>query len=550
MPNLDPVSTEILWARLISIVDEAALALQRTSFSTTVRDSNDFAFSLLDTRGNSLADNTLGVPSFAGMMSLVVKAILASHPVSSWRHGDAIVTNDPWLSTGHLPDTTVICPIFHAERLVAFSASSAHKADIGGAGYAADVSEVFEEGLRIPPMKLYRRGKRNKDVYEIIGANVRVPELVLGDLEAQVAAAHFCGIRIGELLADLGLNDLTDFGHDIIDRTRQAMQAAISSLPDGVYRDGIDADGFESPVQIRLAIVVRGSTLLLDFRGTSPQVSRGINVVYNYTYAFACYAVKCLLDPQTPKNSGSYSQLSLIVPEGSILNCTFPAAVNGRSLTGHYVSLAVMRALSPVLQDRVLADCGSCPGLRAVFYGINRHDRKFTQMLFYNGGMGAMQEKDGLSCTGFPTNAGGPSVELLESVAPLMVRRRELIPDSGGPGRWRGGCGQVVEIEVLSQHPVRLWTQFDRIKHAAAGLLGAGAGAPASLTLNYGSSLPAKGQVVLATGDVVTLRYAGGGGFGPPGERSRALVAEDIANGLVSWQAAIRHYGYEAGSEA
>lgn len=538
----DPVALQILWSRLVAIVDESAAALQRTSFSTTVRESNDYACAILGPDATTLAENTLGVPSFAGVMSRVLRRFLERFPQDTWQPGDVGLTNDPWLATGHLPDTTIVTPVFVDDRLVAFTANAAHKSDMGGAGYTALAKEVFEEGLRLPLTKVHVAGEPNEAVVDIIRANTRTPDVVMGDLAAQIAASHVCHARLVEFLEEQGLTDLTPLGEAVQRRAEQAMRRAIERLPDGEYRHSLDTDGFEEPLTIAAALRVHGDTLTIDFSGTSPQLDRGVNSVYNYTYALTCYTVKCVLDPETPKNEGSYRPIAVHVPEGTALNPRFPAAVNARSMSGHFVASAVLGALSQVVPDRVIADSGSCPGLRLHFSGVGRDGQPFGQMLFPNGGMGAAAHRDGLDCTGFPTNAGGASIEVTEAVAPLVVWEREYLPDSGGPGRQRGGLGQRVVIEYVSDRPGVLRSQFDRTRFPAHGLFGGHPGARSRITLN-GVEQPGKTLQPLSRGDIVVAHYAGGGGFGPPEERAAELVAKDVEMGVVSPAAARDVYG-------
>lgn len=542
----DPVALQILWSRLVAIVDESAAALQRTSFSTTVRESNDYACALLGPDAQSLAENTLGVPSFAGVMSRVMGEFLDRYPLETWQPGDIGLTNDPWLSTGHLPDTTVVTPVFVGSTLVAFTANAAHKSDMGGAGYTALATEIFEEGLRIPLTKVYEQGEPNTAVLDIIRANTRTPEVVMGDIAAQIAASHVCQGRLLEFLEEQQLYDLAPLGDAVQRRAERAMRTAIRALPDGEYAYAFDTDGFEEPLHIAVTIRIDGDGLAIDFAGTSDQLNRGVNSVYNYTYALTCYTVKCVLDPETPKNEGSYRPIEVIVPEGSALNPRFPAAVNARSMSGHFVASAVLGALSQVVPDQVIADSGSCPGLRLHFSGVDRDGQPFGQMLFPNGGMGAGSRHDGLDCTGFPTNAGGASIEVTEAVAPLVVWERQYLVDSGGAGRQRGGLGQRVMIEFRSDQPGVLRSQFDRMRFPAPGLFGGQPGGLSAITLNDVEQ-PGKMMEPLGPGDVVVAHYAGGGGFGPPMERPRELVAQDLRKGVVSPEAAHDLYGYEEG---
>lgn len=542
----DPVALQILWSRLVAIVDESATALQRTSFSTTVRESNDYACALLGPDATTLAENTLGVPSFAGVMSRVTRAFLDRFPVETWRPGDLGLTNDPWLNTGHLPDTTILAPVFLGDELVAFVANAAHKSDIGGAGYTALAADVYEEGLRLPICKLHEDGVPNEAVIDIVRANTRVPEIVMGDLAAQIAAAHVCQERLLELLVEQRLTDLTPLATQIHERAERAMRTAIAALPDGTYVHAFDTDGFEEPLRIAVALTVDGDALTIDFDGTSDQVNRGVNSVFNYTYAMTCYTVKCVLDPDTPKNEGSYRPIEVRIPEGCILNPRFPAAVNARSMSGQFAASAVLGALSQVLPDRVIADSGSCPGLRLHFSGIDREGEPYGQMLFPNGGMGAGARRDGLDCTGFPTNAGGASVEVTEAVAPLVVWERTFLADSGGPGARRGGVGQRVVIELVSERPGVLRSQFDRMIFPAQGLFGGHPGGLSRIVLN-GRDLPGKVQEPIRQGDRIVAHYAGGGGFGPPQERDREAVRRDLEHGLISPEAARDVYRLDPG---
>ena len=542
--RLDPVELGILWGRLVAIVDESATALQRTSFSTTVRESNDYACALLDPSGTTLAENTLGVPSFAGVMSRVTHAFLDRYPMETWRPGDVGLTNDPWLATGHLPDTSILAPVFLGERLVAFTANAAHKSDMGGSGYTAMAEQVYEEGLRLPLCKLVEEGRVNEAVVDIVRANTRVPEIVMGDLDAQIAASQVCAGRLREFLTEAGIDDLTPLGSAVQERAERSMRAAINALPDGEYQYGLQTDGFSDPLHIETTIRIAGDELEVDFTGTSAQFGRGINSVFNYTYALTCYTVKCVLDPATPKNEGSYRPITVTVPEGCVLNPRFPAAVNARSMSGHFVSSGVLGALSPVVPDQVIADSGSCPGLRLHFSGVDREGTAFGQMLFPNGGMGAGAAKDGLDCTGFPTNAGGASVEAIEAVAPLVVWERRYLPDSGGAGRCRGGLGQRVVVEFRAEKPGVLRTQFDRVRYPPPGLFGGLPGGRSRIVMNGEEEIPGKAVAPVTQGDIVTADYAGGGGYGPPGERPTHLVEQDLHYGLISEDAARDIYGW------
>lgn len=533
--GFDPITLEILWSRLISIADEAAAALLRTAFSTIVRESNDFATVLMDANGDSVTENTGGIASFSCILPRTTKHFLARFPRETWRPGDCVITNDPWLATGHLPDITAVTPIFHRGRLVGFAGSIAHSPDVGGALWSADCREVFEEGIRIPPIRLLREGRREEAVLEMLLSNVRVPDQVLGDLEAQLTANGVCASRVAEFLEDAGLDSLQPLGRALHARADRAMRGAIAALPDGTWRATIEADGFDEHVtRIACAVTVSGDRMGIDFAGTSPQVDRGINCVMNYTHAYSVYPVKCALDPFTPRNEGSYRAIEVAAPEGSILNPRFPAPCSARQLTGHLLAGAIYKALAPVIPDRVIAECGGAPTMRCLFSGLDRHGDRFSQILFASGGMGAAPHRDGLPTTAFPTNAGAGSIEAFESVAPLVVWRKQFRPDSGGAGRYRGGLGQEAEIEVRSPGPLRLSLLSDRRDHPAEGVLGGRPGATAEIALGDGTRPHPKSRTTVAPGARLVMRYAGGGGYGPPEERDPDALAADLRDGVVT----------------
>ena len=544
--DFDPVTLEILWSRLISIADESAAALLRTSFSTIVRESNDFATVLMDANGDSLSENTAGIPSFVGILPRTLKHFLARFPKEEWRPGDCIITNDPWMATGHLPDITMAAPIYYRGKLVGFSGSIAHSPDIGGSLWSADCRELFEEGLRIPPIKFLNEGAPNQDVFDLILGNVRLPEQVLGDLYAQVTANQVCARRLTEFLDDAELVDLTTLSQSLQARAELAMRTAIAELLDRTYRGAVDADGFDDDeTHIECAVTVDGSDLHVDYDGTSKQIGRGLNSVMNYTYAYTVYPIKCALDPLTPRNEGSYRSVTVDAPLGSILNPRYPAPCNARQLTGHLLTGAIYNALAEAIPDRIVAECGGAPSLRSVYSGIDRQGNRFSQILFASGGMGASIERDGLPTTAFPTNAGAGSIEAFESISPLIVWKKELRADSGGAGRCRGGDGQEIEVEVVSSEPVRLSLLTDRQKYPPKGLAGGGDGALVDIRLGDGTRPHPKSRSILNPGDRLFIRFAGGAGFGDPRERDPASVRDDIKNGYITAEAARRDYDVE-----
>jgi N-methylhydantoinase B len=545
--EFDPITLEIYSNRLVSVADEAAAGLVRTAFSTIVRESNDYATVLMDRNGDSIAENTGGIASFSCILPLTTKKFLELFPADAWKPGDVVITNDPWLATGHLPDFTVVTGVFHRNALVGFMGCIAHSPDVGGALWSADCRELFEEGIRIRPSHLMRAGEWNEELLGLLLANVRVPEQVRGDLEAQVVANELGSRRLQEFLDDTGLAHLQDLSTILHTLTDKAMRNAIRALPDGVYRSRIAADGFdEQETVIECAVTIKGDSMHIDYAGTSPQIGRGINCVWNYTYAYSVYPVKCSLDPFTLRNEGSYRAITVAAPERSILNPAYPAPVSARQLTGHLLAGAVYKALSEILPDRIIAECGGAPTMRALFSGYRENGDRFSQVIFASGGMGAAAHRDGMSTTAFPTNVGAGSIEALESCSPLVIWSKELLADSGGPGRFRGGLGQKIEVEIRSSLPVHLSLLADRHKHPASGFDGGHPGAAARIALADGTSLHPKSKTILPPGSRMTLEYAGGGGYGPPGERSQESIGKDLQDGYITGRAARDVYGYGA----
>lgn len=544
--ELDPITLEIYWNRLISAADEAATGLLRTAFSTIVRESNDFATVLMDRNGDSVSENTGGLASFSCILPRTTKFFLGKFPAETWKPGDVVITNDPWIATGHLPDFTVVTGIFHRGKLVGFSGSISHSPDIGGSLWAADCREIFEEGIRIPPGHLLREGQWNQQMLDILLGNVRVPRQVLGDLQAQVVACEVGARRVQEFLDDTGLPDLQDLSAALRERADRAMRRAIAEVPDGEWYAEIGADGFDDKkTLIACRVTVRGETMAIDYSGTSPQIDRGINCVMNYTHAYSVYPVKCALDPFTPRNEGSYQAITVTAPERSILNPVYPAPVSARQLTGHLLAGAIYKALSQVIPDKIIAECGGAPTMRALFSGLKHDGDSFSQVLFASGGMGACPHKDGMSATAFPTNVGAGSIEAYESVAPIIVWKKRLRQDSGGAGTFRGGLGQEVLLEVDTKEAARLSLLSDRHENPASGVLGGLPGGRSVIAFKDGTKPHPKSRTVVAPGEQVMLLYAGGGGYGDPKKRSRDAVRADLRDGYISEQAARTIYGLE-----
>ena len=529
--RLDAVTLEVLWTRVISVVDEAAKAIVRTSFSTLSNEANDFACVLTDARGRALAQNSGSIPSFIGTLPATVRHFIRELGAESMRPGDVLITNDAWLGTGHMSDVSVLKPIFHRDRLVAFSATTSHMPDIGGRIRAIEAREIFEEGLHIPLARLVRDGRVDDTMVALIRANVRTPDQTMGDIWAQVSANELMERRVRSLMDDYGLDNLTELGDELFSRSERAMREAIRAVPDGTYRYGFRTDGTGAPFEFKIALTVKGDEIVADYAGSSPQQPRAINCVMAYTFAMTAYAVRCVLLPGLPNNEGMYRPVRVEAPEGSILNPRFPAAVVSRATTGHYVPALVLGALHRVIPDRVMAGVGS--PLWALSQSSTREDgRPYTTVLFFNGGMGATPIKDGENVLSWPSNISSTPVEVAERQSPLFFHYKRLRPGSGGAGRFRGGLGQDILIESRSPRPIVLSVMAERTKFPAPGLAGGAAGGLGDVRIN-GTRIDNRKQHVLERGDRVLVRTPGGGGYGPRGKRDRRLIALDRALGYV-----------------
>ena len=531
--RFDAVELELLWRRLISLVDEAAAALVRTSFSTLVRESYDFSCIVTDETGQSLVQATESIPSFIGTLPETVKHFLRFFPPEKLSPGDVLITNDIWLGTGHLPDITVAKPIFHHGKLVAFSASTAHAPDIGGKIRSPEPREVFEEGLQIPPLKLMRAGEADETLVAILRKNVRTPEQTMGDLWAQVVALDLMEERLHILMEQAELDDLSALAAEIHARCEVAMRSAIAALPDGTYSSELQTDGLmDKPVTLKLSLTIEGDRIIADYTGTDSQVDRAINCALCYTYAMTMYGIKVCTSPNLPNNEGAWRSISIIAPEGCIVNPVFPASGGSRMLIGHYLPMLVFGCLGQIVPERVMAACGS-PMWGMNQSGVNAQGKPYANMFFYNGGMGANMRGDGISCLSWPSNVSSTAIEITEHIAPLRVHYKRLRPDSGGPGRHRGGLGQEIALESRSETPIAVSFLAERTIFPAFGIEGGKAGAPGVLRIN-GDKVDPKKQYVLSRGDTVILATPGGGGHGDPEQRNKMALESDIQAGYTS----------------
>jgi 5-oxoprolinase (ATP-hydrolysing)/N-methylhydantoinase A len=549
----DPIALEIMWARLVTVVEEMWLTVCRTAFSLIISEAQDFACDLLDAQGETLAHSPRAMPVFNLTMPRAVKALLEAFPPETLAPGDVLITNDPWLCAGHLPDLCIVTPIFLDGTLVGLTATVGNVSDIGGTKDSHGAREVYDEGFQIPPMKLQEAGRPNATLLALLGKNVRNAYEVLGDVHSMMAANAVGGERLLAFMRDYGLRDLRALAKVVQDRSEKAMRDAIRALPDGVY----EAESWNNPqgTQLRypVRITVAGDAMTIDFAGAPAQLPLGgYNCTMNYTAAHATYPMKCILTPGVRGNAGCYRPFTVLAPEGSILNATYPAACNMRARTGWYIAPAVFNALAEAAPRGVQATTG-LPYISGI-YARDTDGTLRTDSLFMGGGQGASAHGDGKSALLWPTSASNTALEMFESRVPVLIMEKELLPDSGGPGRHRGGLGQRVRyrklhddgrLSLVSAYP-------EGVDDKPPGLFGGQPGARARirLTRRDGTLIRDLGRgerVQLTDADVVIdVLVAGGAGYGPPEERPRAALEQDLRLGLVSPEAARRDYGMQS----
>jgi len=546
--KFDPITLEILWRRLVSIVDEADASVARTAFSSLLRDAHDYTCMFTDSRGQELVQGTFCTPGQAGAMALGVKKVINSIPLEDYRQEDVFIVNDPWLLAGHLNDVCVLSPIFFKGRPVAFTACVFHHSDIGGR-VSSDNREVFEEGIYIPVAKLYDAGKLNEDLLNMIRWNVRTPKEVTGDIRSQVAANHVCAQKIIEMMEDEGLDTLDDLADEIIGRTETSMRSAIAKIADGTYaHEGIiEGAGKRPDIKIKLTVKVDGSDIHVDFDGTSGQVDWGVNVVYNFTYAYVFMAIKSAFDPDIPINEGAIRPVKMTAPEGSIINCKFPAAVAARMQVGHFMTEMVFNALAEATPDNIIAGSGGTPAQTNILYGKRANGKPWHTMIIRGGGMGASSRFDGHHCAIFPANGANTPVEILESDTPLIIEERGLIMDSGGPGKQRGGIGRRMIIRSPddgenSPQRTTIAIQAGRFIYPPGGIFNGKDGSKAKFLKNSENADPS-GLTFCDPGDRISFISAGGGGYGNPFERNPKAVERDVQYGYISIEKAKQDYG-------
>ncbi|RQR43320.1 hydantoinase B/oxoprolinase family protein [Burkholderia sp. Bp9140] len=535
--NIDTIHMQVMWNRLISVVEEQAMALIRTAFSTSVREAGDLSAGIFDKRGRMLAQAVTGTPGHVNTMAEAVEHFMKEIGVERMYEGDVYLTNDPWRGTGHLHDFTVVSPSFLDGELIGYFASTAHVVDIGGRGFGPDSREVYEEGLFVPIMKLIERGEVNRDLVNIIRNNVREADKVVGDLYALASCNETGHKRLLEMLREFDLADVEGIGEFILARSREATLERIAALPKGTQTNEMTLDGYDTPVKLNVTLTVADDHLLADFAGSSPASPFGINVPLLYAKAYACYGLKCIIAPEVPNNAASLEPFRVQAPAGCILNAQRPSPVAVRHVLGHFVPDLVLGALDKILPNRVPTEgAGALWNLHVSARPVSEASGlKGAEILMFNsGGTGARAELDGLSATAFPSGVHAMSVEATEQVGPIVVWRKEMRSGSGGAGKHRGGLGQIVEIGPRTGYEFRFNAMFDRIDHPARGHAGGKSGAAGQVTLSDGTRMKGKGTQAVAEYQRVVLSLPGGGGVGAPEQRSKEELLRDIRNEYIS----------------
>ncbi len=543
------IEIQILWNRLLSVVEEQAQTLVRTAFSTAAREAGDISAGVFDMKGRMLAQAVTGTPGHINSMARAVVHFLDAFPAPTLKDGDILITNDPWKGTGHLFDLTVVTPIFLDGIPIALFACTTHVVDIGGLGVSAEGRQIYHEGLYIPLMYLAREGQMNEDLLGMVRANVREPVQVVGDIYALIACNETGGHRLVEMMREFGLPDLDMLGEEIISRSRRAMADVIAKLPQGSWSASMTIDGFEAPVTLAATLTIAGDRVLVDYTGTSGLSRYAINCPICYTDAYTAFGVKAALAPWIPNNTGTLDAVVVTAPENTIVNAPHPAAVYARSVIGHMLPDVVYGCLDQAMPDTVPAEGTSSLWNLSLLagHGLTGTEgsavRAFNVTTFHSGGAGARPRQDGLSATPFPSGVRNVPVEITEAITPLVVWRKELRTGSGGPGRQRGGLGQRMEIASRDPAAFGIQARFERGEYPARGRSGGAPGGLGRLSLGSGAAMKVKGFQVIPAGDRLIVEMPGGGGYGDPFARDPALVARDLRYGLIEAAQAEAEYG-------
>ena len=546
------VAYQVMWNRLISVVEEQAQALVRTAFSTSVREAGDLSAGVYDMQGQMLAQAVTGTPGHVNAMADAVAHFIRRIGRDNILDGDIYITNDPWEGTGHLHDITMVTPSFHNGEHVGFFACTAHIVDIGGRGFGADAHSVYEEGLYIPIMKFADKGVVDETLTRIIRGNVREPDQLIGDVYALATCNEIGHRRLIEMMDEFHLTDLNGIADFILENSRRATIERIAALPQKSAEGEMTMDGFDRPITLKVKVSVERDKIVSDFTGSSGLDKKGINCPLVYAKAYACYALKVAIAPEIPNNAASLAPFEISAPENSIVNALHPAPVALRHIVGHFVPDVVFNAFDKIVPGLVPAEGAGClcnfqVSLRPrTDAPAPTHARRSEVLTFNSGGSGARPMHDGLNATAFPSGVMTMPIEATEHAGPVIIWRKELRPDSGGAGKTRGGLGQYMEVGAQEGHEFDIQAMFDRVDHPARGRRGGGAGAPTTIAQDDGSAMNGKGKQFVAHGRRVVMAFPGGAGYGDPSERSVDLIKRDLARGYISAETAAKDYNLSA----
>ncbi len=547
--NMDQIRYQVMWERLLAVVEEQAQTLVRTAFSTSSREAGDISAGVFDLKGQMLAQAVTGTPGHINSMARAVVHFLDVFPADCMQDGDVYITNDPWKGTGHLHDFTVVTPVFRKGRMVALFACTSHVVDIGGVGMSPDGRQVYHEGLFVPIMPLATAGEMNQWLLNLVRANVREPVQVEGDIYALAACNETGARRLFAMMDEYDLDNLDALGDHIIEQSQTAITAAINKLPQGSWEHAMRIDGFEEPIDLVATLTISNGIIHVDYTGSSGTSDFGINCPICYTEAYTAFGVKCLVAPDIPNNAGTLDAITVSAPDNTIVNAPHPCAVVARSTIGHMLPDVIFGCLHQALPDSVPAEGTSnlwnikLGAGHGITERTEQETTSFMLMAFHSGGAGARPKLDGLSATPYPSGVRNVPVEISEAITPIVVWRKELRKDSGGTGAQRGGLGQSMEITSREDAPFGIFASFERVLFPPRGRDGGGSGATGELRLGSGEELRNKGfQTIPAQGRLI-IEMPGGGGYGDPMARDAEAVADDVRLGLVSVEAAARDYG-------
>ena len=552
--QLDPVTIQILWNRLITIVDEAATGLMRTAYTPSVKEYHDFCCALFDVNAQMLSHSTVTTAGFLGIVPEVMRNFLKHNPPETLKPGDSLITNDPWIASGHLIDVSIASPIFYRDRIVGYSLCIVHHLDMGGRMSTLESKDMYEEGLKIPILKLFDGGVLNETIYEFMRANIRVPDKILGDIRAQLVANNVCTKGLQLLLEEYDLDGLEELGAEVIDRTESSLRKKIMALPDGSYRNDVilpKIPGCDEKIEIKTLVTIEGDEVTIDYSGSSGEVGAAVNCSYNMTRSYTSYPIKLALDPEVPNNDGGLRPIKVIAPEGTIVNSRPPAATWGRTMISHLYPEIVFAAMEKMMPEGVLASNGGSPANEVYLHGQQSDGRSFMAIAQHSGGFGASSVYDGYSCLCFPNNTRNIPIEVTENEARMYYFKKELLQDSSGPGRNRGGLGQEVGFCILDggnekasdvASSVRLSGRTEDGEFPVFGRMGGGNGRGSGMWVNN-ESVEHGVYRLLSPGDRVRFIISGGGGYGSPLERDPERVLTDVEQGYISLEMAKKDYG-------